>query len=102
MIIETAALTVLCKNLGRKLRQKNREPRPLQSLLVVLWISCEAIGLYLGYRLANFLNPGDNQLLFMSMLGIALCFVTAATYLVFQIANSLKPVAGTSEEERDR
>ncbi len=99
MLIEIVTLRVLCGKLGNKLRAKNRKPLNQQILLVVVWFGAEITGIVLGQALAAILNPGDENLRGLCLVGFAYGFAITAAVVFFKIANQLPALVLFADED---
>jgi hypothetical protein len=82
----------LCRALGNKLREKERNPLGYQFLLVALWIVGEIMGGIVGFVVGAIANNGDEPSLLFSY-GGALLGAACGAGLVFFIAHQLPSLA---------
>jgi hypothetical protein len=82
----------LCRTLGNKLREKERNPLGYQFLLVALWIVGEIMGGVVGFVVGAIANNGDEPSLLFGY-GGALLGAACGAGLVFFIAHQLPSLA---------
>jgi hypothetical protein len=99
-MLEIVVLFLLCKNLGKRLRDKGRSPTGMQFLLVGLWFTGEITGGLVGLVIGGIVaGDPDSGLIFG--IGGALCGAVGAAITVFQIAKAMRPAFVTDEDEFD-
>ncbi|MBY0523210.1 MAG: hypothetical protein K2R98_07415 [Gemmataceae bacterium] len=99
-MLEILIVIMLCKNLGKRLREKGHTPLGYQVLLVVLWVGGEFTAAMLGGAISEVMNPGrePNMLL---LYGFALVGAATGAGITFLIANSLSPTEQAEKQYRE-
>jgi hypothetical protein len=98
-VIEIIVLFRLCSSLGKKLREKGRNPTGMQFLLVILWFTGEISGGIAGFVIGS-IAAGDNAGAVFAI-GGALCGAIAGAVGAFQIAKAMQPAYAADDIDRD-